>query len=186
MWKDKKLGAEEIWAFSGWGSQAGRLGGQKQKQVLSGGQILGTQGKARQGKWPKSRIIGATDRRPRIRIMEVQLPSLSWLDSNAPFSGSFLQIWLSSSLSAFCKGDCRMCSKKKGDCGWKEKSGQWGSAIHNEDPRMIWENLDNQLRKMLGASRDNGEEEHANLFFLQFLFSPISYQSHCVGDCDCE
>ena len=46
MWKDKKVGAEEIWAFLGWGSQAGRLGGQKQKQVLSGGQILGTQGKA--------------------------------------------------------------------------------------------------------------------------------------------
>ena len=38
---------------------------------------------------------------------------------------------------------------------------------------MIWENLDNQLRKMLGASRNNGEEEHANLFFTISTFANI-------------
>ena len=38
---------------------------------------------------------------------------------------------------------------------------------------MIWENLDNQLRKMLGASRDNGEKEHANLFFTISILANI-------------
>ena len=44
MWKDKKAGLKKFEPFL----EPGRLVGQKQKQeqVLSGGQILGTQGKA--------------------------------------------------------------------------------------------------------------------------------------------
>ena len=44
MWKDKKAGLKKFEPFL----EPGRLVGQKQEQeqVLSGGQILGTQGKA--------------------------------------------------------------------------------------------------------------------------------------------
>ena len=139
----QKSGAEEIWAFSGarqtrWAEAEAGAGVIRWPDFRH----------ARQGKWPKSRIIGASERKPKIRIIDVsspvQLPNFA-----------FLQMWFSSSLSPFCKGDyCRQRSKK-GD-GWKEKSGQWGSAIHNEDPTMIWGNLDNRLQDAWGPPWQRG------------------------------
>ena len=137
---------------------------------------------ARRGKWPKSQIIGATDRCPKIWIIDVQsplnvqLPSTDWLP-----------------ICLFCKCDyhhhCQLLAKVIAECVQRRvTAGKKNPA--NEDPQStmrirgwfgkIW----TIGRKMLGAGRDKGEEEHAKPFLSSdFSLSPKS--NHCgrVNNC---
>ena len=168
----QKEGAEEIWAFSGWRSKPCSAGAGAGVGVIRWPDFR----HARRGKWPKSQIIGATDRCPKIWIIDVQSP----LNVQLPSSTDWLPICL------FCKCDyhhhCQLLAKVIAECVQRRvTAGKKNPA--NEDPQStmrirgwfgkIW----TIGRKMLGAGRDKGEEEHAKPFLSSDFFSLAKIKS---------
>ena len=83
---------------------------------------------------------------------------------------------ISSSPSVFCKRDCRSLQRRV-TAGKGRKSGQWGSALDNEDPTMIWGNLDNLPRDARGLPWQHGVQRT----FLIFKSHNIAIISACGG-----
>ena len=106
-------------------------------------------------------------------------------------SSAFLQTMISSSPSVFCKRDCRSLQRRV-TAGKGRKSGQWGSALDNvlfvqygtgsaldnEDPTMIWGNLDNLPRDARGQPWQHGLQR---TFFLIFKCHNIAIIASACG-----
>ena len=117
-------------------------------------------------KQPRSQIIGATDKWPSARILDFWAYSKisDWPKrKSCTFPSALLQIMISSSPSVFCKRDCRSLQRRV-TAGKGRKSGQWGSALDNEDPTMIWGNLDNLPRDARGQPWQHGVQRTFLIF----------------------